>query len=363
MLDGRKPAFSFLFSTLCLLFSVLWFSSPAHAAFDLKIISAAYNQHFNPGEVVTFTVQVKNNEATAQFAEVDISLTNLSNSAELTLTPVLTQTIQPGQLATLTASYSTVSVGQAPSTSAVGFIHQGTFTIAFTLVDGNGDRSDQVRGKFPLHVGSETESIRVFPELIHLGTVPAGRFLHPTPIEVTWSFFRFNQLRLDQPFVIRLYTDNATRYVGVPGSLRRGSPGGLVSANGRYTIPVKFWSLNAGPDLQETGWDSPIAGPPPVDDDNAWLGPPLLEGSRHFGGASWVRIKDRVELAASPFGWTRGEGIIGQDPHDNRYASDINPTGDFTLASPFTFYIATEAGAAAVEGTYTTTLVVELWTP
>ncbi len=65
-------------------------------------------------------------------------------------------------------------------------------------------------------------------------------------------------------------------------------------------------------------------------------------------------------MTANPVTWRR---MIGQDAYDNRFVSDANITGDFTLKSPFTFYMATEAGAAAVEGTYTATLVVELWSP
>ena len=333
---------------LWLFLSPLWFPTPAFAAKKLRILSIHYQQHFHPTDPVFFSVKVKNDETTSEFAEIDVTLSNTSTRKETTLVPVMTATIPAGQTAFLTGTYS---------------VAEGLYSVSFPLFDGDGARTDKLNGTTPVHVGTETESIRVFPEAIHLGTLPPGRTLHPTPIEVSWSFFRFNQLRLDQPFVIRVYTDNAARYHGIPGSLRRGSPGGLVSMDGRYTIPIKFWSLNAGPDIQETGWDSAIAGPPPVEDDDAWLGPPLLEGSRHFGGASWVRVKDRVELAASPFGWSRGEGIMGQDPHDTRYVSEKNVTGDITLKSPFTFYLATETGATSVEGAYSATLVVELWTP
>lgn len=344
MRKGLRAAATLVF----FLFPVLFHPFPAFAAKNLKILSFAYDQHFHPGDPIRITVQVKNNEPTTEFVEVDVTVSNISTRKETTLLPVMTSTLGPGQAQFINATYT---------------LPAGTYTISFPLFDGNGARSDRAGGKYPIHIGTETESIRVFPEVIHLGTIPPGRFMHPTPIEVTWSFFRFNRLRLDQPYVIRIYTDNAARFQGIPGALRRGSPGGLVSLDGRYSIPVKFWSLNAGPDIQETGWDSAIAGPPPVDDDNAWLGDPLLEGSRHFGGTSWVRVKDRVELAAAPFGWSRGEGIMGQDPHDTRYAGEKNVTGDFSLSSPFTFYLATEAGAGAVEGSYATTLVVELWTP
>ena len=335
-------------------FSLLMSPSSAFAAKNLQIVSVQYDQHAHPNEAISFSIVVRNKEATAESAEVDITISNVDTEAETTLTPVLTTStnIPAGQTAALRGSYV---IGNLAGS--------GTFTVSFPLFDGNGLRSDRLQGKYPIHIGTETESIRVFPEAINLGTLPPGRTMYPTPIEVSWSYFRFNRLRLDQPFVVRIYTDNAARYHGVPGAVRRGSPGGLVSLNGKYAVPLKVWCLNFGPDLQEVGWDSALAGPPPVDDDNSWLGPPLIEGSRHYGGASWVRIKDRVELGVSPFGWSRGEGLIGQDPHDNRYANEKNPTGDITLKSPFTLYVATETGPNAVRGSYSGTLIVEIWSP
>lgn len=332
----------------------------AEAAFNLRIVSASFDQHFNPGDPVSFHVRVKNNEATNQFAEVDISITNLETGAELTLVPVLTQTVLANDGAGFDISYI-ASNGDAPTQSgASSAIPKGSYTVAFTLFDGNGDRSDQLRGKYPLHVGTETESVRVFPEIINLGTIPPGRYMHPVPFEVTWNYFRFNRLRVDQPFAIRIYTDNGPRYHGISKALRQVSPAGLVSLDGRYTIPVKVWTLNFGPDVQETGWDNSLAGPPPVDDDDYWIGPPLLEGSRSLGSANWVRVPDLTDMTTNPVTWRR---LIGQDPTDNRFVSDINPTGDFTLRSPFTVYMATEAGPSAVAGAYSMTLVVELWTP
>ncbi len=328
--------------------AVLLCAGPVFAQKNLRIASVSYDQHANPAEQISFTIIVKNNETTTEFAEVDVTTVNVATRAEATLTPVLTANIAAQSTGTLSGSYTLAA---------------GSYTVSFPLFDGNGTRVDRVQGKFPLHIGTETESIAVFPEVIHLGSIPPGRFMHPTPIEVSWSFFRFNRLRLDQPFVVRIYTDNAARYHGVPGSLHRISPAGLVSLDGRYVIPMKIWNLNYGPDIQETGWDAALAGPPPVEDDNAWIGPPLLEGGRHTDGTSWVRVKDRLDVAAAPFGWSRGDGMIGQDPHDNRYATDKNPIGEFTLTSPFTFYLATEGGPTAVEGSYAATLIVELWSP
>ena len=72
------------------------------------------------------------------------------------------------------------------------------------------------------------------------------------------------------------------------------------------------------------------------------------------------RIPDLVDMTPDPVTWRR---LIGQDQYDTREATDTNPTGDFTLKSPFTLYLATEAGPSAVEGSYAANLVVELWNP
>ena len=312
----------------------------------LRIVSAVYNQHFNPSEPVTFTVIVKNNEGTTnQFAEVDVTLTNTDTERESTLTPVLTTTIPANSTQPLTRSYTVAA---------------GTYTVSFPLFDADGNKVDQINGKFPLHVGNETQSVAVFPEILSFGTIPPGRSMLPTPITVSWSNYRFNRLRLDAPFSIRIYTDNAARYRGIPGAIRRAPSAGLVSLDGKYVIPLKVWTSNFGPNIQEVGWDSSLAGPPPLDDDNEWIGPPLLEDTRNYGSSSWVRVPDFSEMTANPITWRR---LMGQDPHDTRYVSDTNVTGDFTLKSPFTFYLATEAGATAVEGRYSATLIVELWSP
>lgn len=339
------------------------FPSPSFAAFDLKYTRpSSFGTHFNPGESVTFTVTIRNNETVDRFAEVDVTLVNQATGAELTLTPVITATIGALQEVTLSASYPTVASATTPSTlsGATPQIPEGSYSVSFPLFDGNGDRADSLRGTFPLHVGTETESLRVFPEAVNLGTIPPGRYLHPMPIEIRYSYFQFNRLRQDQPFTIRIYTDNAARYEGVPRAIQKPSPAGLVSMDGRFVIGLKCWTLNFGPDIQETGWDAAIAGPPPVDDDDYWLGPPLIEGGRSYGSANWVRIPDLVDMTPNQITWRR---LIGQDQYDNRFVVDTNVTGDFTLRSPFTLYLATEAGPTSVEGTYAANLVVELWSP
>ena len=348
-------------SSKILLFLAFFFLLPAASAFagfKLSLVSMDYRQDFRTGETPQFRVIVRNNETTSQFAEVDVTLVSTSTGTEFTLTPVLTGTIAAGGSLTLSRTYNLST--DAVVSGRVTPIPNGTYTASFPLFDGNGVKVDNLRGRFPIRIGTETESIQVFPETIQLGPIPPGRAMHPVPISVSWNMFRFDRLRQDQPFAIRIYTDNATRFLGVPGALHNPSPAGLVSLDGRYIIPIKVWCLNFGPDIQETGWDARLAGPPPVDDDNFWVGPPLLEGGRNLGSAAWDRVPDLVDMTTDPNSWRR---LIGQDPHDTRFVSDINPIGDFTLRSPFTFYLATDAGAAAVEGSYATTLVVELWNP
>jgi hypothetical protein len=354
---------AFLFSWIaCLLYLIGPGSSPALAQKKLRILSASYDQHHRPTESVTFRVIIQNNEPTNEGAELVIVATNIRTGQELTLADVGSG---PGAVP---------AGGTFTFLTTVPPISNGLYTITFLLLDGAAFRVDRLTGKFPLHIGTETESLHVFPEVIHLGTIPPGRTMFPTPIEVRWDYFRFNRTRFDQPFTIRIYTDNAARYTGIPGALRRPSAAGLVSLDGRYVLPLKVWCLNFGPDIQETGWDAALAGPPPVDDDDYWLGPPLIEGKnvaattrydafvrgRNVGSAAWVRVPDWSDMTANPTSWRR---LIGQDPFDNRFVSDSNVTGDFTLRSPFTFYLATEAGPTAVEGSYSATLVVELWTP
>ena len=339
-----KPALGGAFLLAFLIFQ----PGNAWAGKLLQITSFSYDQHFRPGEIISFTVTVKNNEPTNQGAELVILANPLSAGETLTLA-------DEGS-----GNGAVPAGGSFTFQRTVAAPAAGVYTINFLLLDGDGVRVDQVKGKFPLHVGTETESLRVFPEFLNLGTLPPGRFMHPVPLEVSWSYFRFNRLRLDQPFTIRIYTDNAARYHGVPNALEKSSAAGLVSLDGKYTIPLKVWTLNFGPDIQETGWESRAAGPPPVEDDDYWIGPPLLEGARSQGSASWVRLPDLADMTTNPISWRR---LIGQDPHDSRFVSDSNPTGDFTLLSPFTFYLAMETGASAVSGSYSTTLVVELWTP
>ena len=259
-----------------LIFLLLLMACPAPvlaAGFKLNIQSVYYPSDFRPNETIEFTVLVHNNETVSRFAEVDVTLTNINTGQEITLVPVLTGTIPAGGTGRLLRTGGSTAIYTLSGNGTPSGVGTGIYTVSFPLFDGNGVKVDQAIGPTPIRVGYEDESVKVFPEIISLGTLPVGRYMYPLPIEVKWSFFKMNQQRFDQPFVIRVYTDNAARFQGVPGSLDRPSPGGLVSMDRKYVIPIKIWCVNFGPDVQETGWSGKLAGPPPVEQDDFWIGP------------------------------------------------------------------------------------------
>lgn len=320
-------------------------AAPTAAVADLQVDDFSYERWLTAGGTASFVVRCSNQTEVALDAFTVIILTNSAKALEVEVDSA-TQTIPAGGQLTFRSS-------QALST-------EGFYTVSIRVHNAANVQRDKVSGRFPIHVGTAAEALHLFPDALHLGTIPAGRHMHPVPLEIRWDFFRGNRLTLDQPFSIRLYSDNAARYGGIPGAVRRASPAGLVSHDGRFTIPIKIWTANFGPDVQETGWDPDMMGPPPVEDDTYWIGPLLTNHRREAGAVAWLRIPDLSEMSSNPDGWRR---VIGLDPHDTRFVSDTNTTGDFTLPSPVTVYVATEAGPTAVQGRYATTFVVELYSP
>lgn len=320
--------------------------APAPAwALTLRILDASYDQHVVDGGLWTVRVRVQNLEPNTQAMELVVILTNQVTGEATTPIDVGGPSIVSGGIHTFVQSTG---------------VSAGRYTVAFRILDGSAVRSDQITGRYPLHVGTNTDLLHVFPDALSLGTIPPGRFMHPIPLEIRWDFYRFNRMATDQPFAIRVYTDNAARYRGLPGALHPTSPAGLVSDDGRFSIPLKIWTVNFGPDFDETGWKASAMGPPPVDDDTFWKGPLLTNGEREVGAVAWLRVPDYSEMTSDPSSWRR---LIGQDPADQRFVNDTNVTGDYTLASPVTVYLATEGGATTVQGRYSATLVVELWSP
>ncbi|MDD5449358.1 MAG: hypothetical protein PHO42_02010 [Candidatus Omnitrophica bacterium] len=337
-------------------------------AVNLKIIDYHYDTHFIPGEKTRFSATVKNNEASASpLVNLSIILTNIATGVSIDpAAEALNNTI----FGNTTSTIETADViGGDWKTIA------GLCSVSISILDtSTGTRYDRVYGTEPVHVGTAVDSVAAFPRVLDLGALQYGRYMHPVPIEISWSFFGYSsQIRKDHPWYMRIYTDNHRKYRGIDGAVysqrietqgyegasAHGSFAGLVSSDGKYTIPLKIWCLNFGPDVEE-GWDTNLLGPPPVKEDYYWKGPLLDNGKRDYSRAAWARIPDYTDMSADPATWRR---LIGQDPYDTHYVSDSNPTGDFTLTSPFQAFIAYETSPASVMGKYSTDLILEIYSP
>ncbi len=321
----------------------LWFNQPAWAAASFTVQSIDFSTHTLPRRTVVFRVQIRNNEATSQAAYMAIVLTRSNGAAPEYYSSAIT--VPAGGIGILTSTASNLQAG--------------AYTVSAILFDALDERSGRGFATEPLHVGALVDSVSLFPTLLDFGTLDYGRQMLPVPVEVTWEHALFNRLGKDERWFMRIYTDNATRYEGIPGALRHGSPSGLVSSDGRYAISLKVWCINFGPDVHETGWNAEVMGPPSVDD-RFWLGPTLDTGRRDEDRATWQTVPDYSEMTSNTKTWRK---LIGQDPFDSQYVTEQNPTGDATLASPFELYLASETSAISVAGSYAGTLVVELYSP
>jgi len=321
-----------------------------------------------PGEAVSFKIEIQNTTGAPPSPAwyINVVITNQATGQEL-------------------GSYPTVSTVDTPGNSSVWYTTdsynwtavQGLYTVSIILYNESDVKQHQIWGSEPIDVGRTEESVSAFPNIIDLGVIPYGRYMYPNPIKIHWDFYLSNRLRKDQPWYMRIYTDNAARYKGIEGAIygsrkvyttskirvaasSEGGVSGLVSSDGKHTLPLKVWCLNFGPDWDEIGWNPTLLGPPPVNDDYVWIGPQLDNGKRDTDRSVWMWIPDYSGMSADKRTWRR---LIGQDPYDNEFVTDNNPTGDFTLDSPFDIYLATETSSSTVIGKYTGKLIVEIYTP
>jgi len=347
----------------------------ALAAQPGKIIDYNYLTHYSPGETVRFSATVKNTGTVFDDYYIQVVLTNLSTGKEFVPYPTSGDgTITAGATTVLTTGLVAPvpgGLGVAPvDWTAVA----GLYTVTILFYNSVSTEVHRISGKEPVHVGTTTDSVAAFPKVFDLGAVQYGRFMHPVPVEISWDFYeRSSQIRKDQPWYMRIYTDNHKRYKGIDGAIysgrvatqgsygadAMGSPAGLVSSDGKYTLPLKVWCLNFGPDVED-GWDPNLLGPPPVKEDYYWKGPLLDTGKRDPQRVGWQWIPDYMDMTTDTMTWRR---LIGQDPFSSFYVSDSNPTGDFTLPSPFQVFIAYETSPTAVVGKYSTDLIIEIYSP
>ena len=353
-----------------------------------RIIANNYLTHYSPGQAVTFTVTFQNTAAVLDNVYLDVVLTNRATGAEelINLPPNVypgsdTRDINAGETVVLTTN-ADVPFAQGGGGLASGrrglnwTARAGSYTVTLIVYSTGGGNPElaRVSGAVTINVGSNVDSVASFPRVLDLGTLQYGRYMHPVPIEINWNFFSYSdQVRKAHPWYMRIYTDNHKRYQGVDGAIYAGrtatqesgsvsaiaSPAGLISEDGRYTISLKIWCLNFGPDVEE-GWDTNALGPPPVTEDYYWKGPLLDSGERDRSRVAWERIPDYIDMTADSGTWRK---LIGQDPYDTHYASDSNPAGDFTLTSPFQVFIAYETSPVSVMGKYSADLIIEIYSP
>ena len=325
---------------------------------DISIVDYSYDTHFSPGETVKCTITLKNNTGALVNVYGSFILTKYATTTEITK-DTATVALDPGATVTRTTLGWTAVAG--------------LYTVTIISYKA-GVESQRISAPLPVHVGTTTDSVAAFPRMLDLGALQYGRYMHPMPVEISWSFYsRSTQVRKDHPWYMRIYTDNHKRYEGINGAIysgriatqeggsasAMGSPAGLISSDGKYTIPLKVWCLNFGPDVEE-GWDPNLLGPPPVQEDYYWKGPLLDNGKRDNTRVTWEWIPDYIDMSADNATWRK---LIGQDSFDTHYVSDSNPTGDFTLTSPFQIFLAYETSPTAVVGKYSTDLIIEIYSP
>jgi len=338
---------------------------------QMRIKNYTYQTHFRPGETVTFNVTGENTGSNnVNYTYLTIALTNRSTGVATELTSAASGVVAPGATVNLSTSWTAQKGLYTVTIILVGFDPLSAIWHHEVAVH-------TVYGSEPIHVGRAVDSVSAFPNIIDLGVIPYGRYMYPNPIKIHWDFYLKNQLRKDQPWYMRIYTDNSSRYRGIEGTIYKsrkkyttskiwvrtsgeGSPSGLVSSDGKYTLPLKVWCVNFGPDWDEMGWNTTLLGPPPVNDDYVWKGPQLDDGKRDTDRGVWLWIPDYMDMTGDKRTWRR---LIGQDRYDREYVTDNNPTGDFTLDSPFDIYLATEASPSTVIGKYTGKLIIEIYTP
>lgn len=141
------------------------------------------------------------------------------------------------------------------------------------------------------------------------------------------------------PWVMRIYTDNVN-YAGVGGAFDTGSPAGLVSEDGKYTMQIEANCLNWG----EDEW---LRIPDLNDPEYREYFPPAAVGT---GGHS-----DRIIMGIDP---RNADWVSG--PDRELFNADDNLLGDITLETPFEIKFRTKVGPNAPVGDYKGRIYIEI---
>ena len=144
----------------------------------------------------------------------------------------------------------------------------------------------------------------------------------------------------EYPWIMRIYTDNL-HFAGVGGAIHHASPSGLVSKDGRFSIPLLASCPNFGADVWRRVPD---------------LGDPNYLPYQHSSVPEEAfPTTDCILMGIDPRNapWVAGsDGLL--------YTDDDNVLGDTTIPSPFEIVLRAEIPSAAVQGEYDAFLYVEI---
>jgi len=342
---------------LFLIFLLLFLIPVSETYSDIIADSYYYRKTALPGTLHRFTLRVRNTGNATVFVYGGIFLTRQGvQTFEIYQAGAPVYQIRRNQRTTVNIDITLPSL-------------EGSYSVQMALFHTFDDsRAATFFGSYPLKIGRPKQGINAHPSRLTFGTLHKGRFMYPIPIKVRYDIFAPNSLGDEHPWALRIYTDNANTFTGIKGTVRKLSMTGLVHSSGKYTIPIKFWTLNWGPDAHSSGWDGLLQGPPPVEEDDFWRGPLLDESSpdkevRDFDRQPWLSIPDLSDIPTDRGSW---RSLVGVFPYSGQYLNFTNLTGDFTLSvppEPFDMYLACEIGESSVHGKYRGRVILELFSP
>jgi len=145
----------------------------------------------------------------------------------------------------------------------------------------------------------------------------------------------------DYPWIMRVYTDN-TNYAGIAGSARQQSPAGLISTDGRFSVPLlidapimRFAGYRVVPDINQADYKPYM--------------PDKLNRAMPYTDCIIMGIDPRNEV------WVAGEnGIL--------FDNDDNILGDMTSTTPIEIKFKADFDEKAVASNYTANLYIEIVT-
>jgi len=145
----------------------------------------------------------------------------------------------------------------------------------------------------------------------------------------------------EYPWIMRVYTDN-TNYTGIAGAAMQQNPAGLISTDGRFSIPLlidapimRLAGYRVIPDINQINYKPYM--------------PDKLNRAMPYTDCIIMAIDPRNEV------WVAGEnGIL--------FDSDDNVSGDMTFATPVEIKFKANFDEKAVASNYTANLYIEIVT-